>query len=147
MATNPMGIQDDTITTSNIDTEDINTHNIPDTVVIHPDDRQHSIDSDSDAEQEYSDALDNNDNSCIRDELTDIKNRKFNDYNNSPGLVRSESDHLHADDGEEFFNDAEDHEDSENELHETESKDTKEEEIQRRQEAEGRLTDEIKEVQ
>ena len=145
MTTNPTMIQEDAMTASNIDTKESDTNNSSDPIIIHPDSEQ-TIDSDSDTEPEFSDALDTNDNSCIGDELTDIKNRKGNDYNKVSGLEGNEPDHLLVDDDEEYYKDAQDHEASDNDLNETDKIDAKEDEIKRRQEAEDRLTDEIKKV-
>ena len=109
-------------------------------IVIHPDKESNS---DSDQESEFCDALENGDKLGIRDELSDIKDKKVNHDNKNS--IQGSSDPFNEED-DEIFKDAEDDEVSERELNDAELRDRKSEELQRRKEAEDRLSEETKQV-
>lgn len=112
-----------------------------DPIVIHPD-KNLNTDSDSDNEFQFSDALETNCKSGIVDELTDIKHKRTSDKNRV--LEEDSGPEPWKDDDADSYRDAEDHEQSENELNDIDLKDIKDEELKRRQESEDRLSDEIK---
>ena len=126
--------------------ENIKEYNSPencDQIVIHPDKNQTS-DSDSDNELEFSDALETNCKSGIIDELTDIKLKQPSDKSNV--LKEEPGPQPWKDDDTDSYRDADDHEQSENDLNDLDLKDLKEEELKRRQESEEQLSDEAKQV-
>ena len=117
-----------------------NTEDNDEPIVIHPDKESNS---DSDHESEFCDALENTDKPGVRDELSDIKDKKVNHDNRNS--IQESSDHFNEED-DEMFKDAEDDEVSEPELNDAELRDRKSEELQRRKEAEDRLSEETKQV-
>ena len=121
----------------------INSEENNEPLVIHPD-KDLNLDSDSDNELEFCDALDNNDKPGIRDELSDIKSKKV-DHDIKKANEKRASDPVNEGDNE-IFTDAEDDENSEHALNDAELEDRKSEEIERRKEAEERLSEESKQV-
>ena len=110
-------------------------------LVIHP---EKESNSDSDNEQEFCDALENTEKSGIRDELSDIKSKRTDHENNK---FDNENSRDQFDDGDDdLYKDAEDDEDSGHNLNDAELRDRKSEEMQRRKEAEDRLSEETKQV-
>ena len=120
----------------NLDLQDNDSQENSDPTVIHPD-------SDSENDLEFSDAIEVNDKSAIKDELTDIKNKNIS-YNNKMNKTEENLEHLSED--EDFFKDAEDHETLPEEQDETDPSELKREAIKRREEAENRLSNEVIEV-
>ena len=121
--------EDKVITTSDENNEPL---------VIHP---EKELNSDSDNELEFCDALENNDKPGVRDELSDIKSKKV-DHENTK--INDDSDPFNE--GDDEYRDAENDENSEHELNDAELRDRKSEELQRRKEAEDRLSEETKQV-
>ena len=110
-------------------------------LVIHP---EKELNSDSDNELEFCDALENTDKTGIRDELSDIKSKRTI---NEDRKIDNEYNRDALDDGDDdLYKDAEDDDDSDHKLNEAESRDRKSEELQRRKEAEDRLSEETKQV-
>merc|ERR1712038_658674 len=124
------------ITTKNT-TNDDNSEENNEPIVIHPDDND--LNSDSDNELEFCDALENNEKPGVRDELSDIKSKKVDHENRK---INDDSDPFHE--GDDEYRDAENDENSEHELNDAELRDRKGEELQRRKEAEDRLSEETK---
>ena len=111
-------------------------------IVIHPD--ENDLNSDSDNELEFCDALENTEKPGIRDELSDIKSKRTDHESRK---IDNENSRDPFNDGEDdLYKDAENDEHSDHELNDAELRDRKSEEIQRRKEAEGRLSEETKEV-
>jgi len=122
MASLPTVVHDNTKIVNNGDLQGNNTtQENNDPIVINPD-------SDSENDLEFSDAIEANDKSSIKDELTDIKNKK-NRHNNKVLETEPDSEALSEDD--DFFKDAEDLEASEKELDETETSELKKDEIKK----------------
>ena len=136
MASKSTLLKEEMISESYIDATNNDACHISNPVVIHPD-------SDSDDEPEYSDALEN-DISTITDELSDVKQRKHNHYNEVTRSEKYDSSHIDNDE-EDCFKDAQDDNESDNEFKETE-KDIKREELKKRQDLEDRLAESAKEV-
>lgn len=126
---------------TNEDIQECNLEENCDPIVIRPD-QSLNTDSDSDNEFELSDALETNCKSGIVDELTDIKQKRISDKNKD--IEEESGPETWKDDDADSYRDAEDHEQSGNELNDIDLKDLKEEELKRRQESEDRLSDEIK---
>jgi len=108
-------------------------------LVIHP---EKELNSDSDNELEFCDALENTDKTGIRDELSDIKIKRTI---NEDRKIDNEYNRDAFDDGDDdLYKDAEDDDDSDHKLNDAELRDRKSEELQRRKEAEDRLSEETK---
>jgi len=123
--------------TSMIATNEDNSEENNEPIVIHPD--ENDLNSDSDNELEFCDALENNDKPGVRDELSDIKSKKVDHENRN---INDNSDPFNE--GDDEYRDAENDENSEHELNDAELRDRKSEELQRRKEAEDRLSEETK---